>query len=287
MKQTIKFSRNLFTLSFLFIAFAFISCEQESLSDESFNIENTTFSIVNDCSECLNPEGPYVISSDSEVLVWGNGNHTKTVSYTVYNTPSNFVVEVFYERNNGNASDLIRVTALNEIQEQMSVQSGSTAVFEFALANNWETCDNVAFEIHQEGSGSPIELNGNYDLFSFCAGCTEEFNYVANEDGSYTFTYTSEENLENAEVKFTSPHITGFVALDGKEYTTNPGQGNGSNTVLTWTGDITMCEAISFTLLFDADCSQNNSGFANVFTDFKVNDVSKKGEAENIRVICE
>ncbi len=34
MKQSIKVKRNLFTLSFLFIAFAFVSCEKEEMQDD-------------------------------------------------------------------------------------------------------------------------------------------------------------------------------------------------------------------------------------------------------------
>lgn len=283
-----QINRNKFIYAILLSAFfVFTSCEQESMEGEMVNLEKMLFLTGADCAtDCLEPEGPYVAGSDITNQLWAGGKHEKIVSYTVYNTPTHFMVEVYYERNNGKASDLLRATAFNEVQEAFTVESGSTTVFEFDLQNNWEACDIVDFEIRQEGQGSPIDLSGDYSLFSFC-GCEEDFNYEENADGSYTFIYTADENLENAEVKFTTPHITGFEALDGKEYSSNPGQGNGSNTVLTWTGDITMCEEITFTLAFDADCSQNNAGFATVFSDFKVNDDSKKGETGNIKVICE
>jgi hypothetical protein len=288
MKNFIQINRNkLIYATLLGVFIIFTSCQQESIDDDFLILEKTTFIADGNCAtDCLNPEGPYVTSSDFQELAWGGGRQDKSVSYTVYNTPTHFLVEVNYERNNGNASDLIRVVALGETQEAYNVQSGSLTEFMFALESGWETCDAIDFEIRQEGQGSPIDLAGNYSLFTFC-GCTEDFNYVSNEDGSYTFIYLSEENLEQAQVKFTTPHITGFEALDGKEYTTNPGQGNGASNVLTWTGDITMCEEITFTLVFHADCFQNNAGFATVFSDFKVNDVSKKGETGNIKLICE
>jgi len=92
--------------------------------------------------------------------------------------------------------------------------------------------------------------------------------------------------LEGAEVKFTCPHISSFIAIDGKEYAINPGNSKGSPTVLTWIGDIEACTEITFTLSFEADCDQNSSGKANLFTDFKVNGESKKGDNENIVYQC-
>ena len=48
-----------------------------------------------------------------------------------------------------------------------------------------------------------------------------------------------------------------------------------NQTVLTWTGDLTACEKVTFDLTFNPDCEQNGN-HANLWTDFKVNEVSKK-----------
>jgi len=89
-------------------------------------------------------------------------------------------------------------------------------------------------------------------------------------------------------VKFTTPHITGYTAGDAKTYTINPSNPNvpGTQTVLTWTGDIEACTPITFTLSFSPDCIQNASGKLNLWTDFKVNGDSKKGTLENIKYDC-
>lgn len=123
-----------------------------------------------------------------------------------------------------------------------------------------------------------------------CGGCDESFSYVQNQDGSYTFTYQSEVDLDNAEFKFTSPHVAEITSEDGKIYTVNPGNGQGSPTVSTWVGDITACTPITFTLSFTPDCDQNQGGFANIWTDFKVNGDSKKNISEptdTIKFECE
>lgn len=118
--------------------------------------------------------------------------------------------------------------------------------------------------------------------------CTESFSYVKNEnDLTYTFTYRSPEKLENATVKFTCPHVSAVTSADGKTLTSNPGKGKGSPTVITWEGTINPCEEISFKLQFSPDCDQNDAGFANLWTDFSVNEKSKKTlETETIKYQC-
>ncbi len=71
--------------------------------------------------------------------------------------------------------------------------------------------------------------------------CEEGLSIHKEGDCWGVFTYVSAEAISGAEVSFTTPHITGFEACDGKEYTVNQGRGRGANTVLTWTGEITTC----------------------------------------------
>ncbi len=133
-----------------------------------------------------------------------------------------------------------------------------------------------------------VEISPLFSVVN-CDGCDESFSYLENEDGSYTFTYLSEVSLTDANVKFTCPHIKGFTVEDGKTYTENPANPNsqGSPTVLTLTGDIAACTPITFILSFDPDCEQNANGKLNLWTDFKVNEVSKKGSLESIKYNCE
>lgn len=114
--------------------------------------------------------------------------------------------------------------------------------------------------------------------------CLESFTYSTTDNKTVVFTYTSPVDINGAVIKLTDPHITGYTANDGKSYTVN----NPNNpTVLTWTGNITKCVPITFSITYTPDCSQNNAGFANVWTDFKVNDISKKNSATpNIKFNC-
>jgi len=273
------------------------SCEKESLQDDASRIKVQKYETASlrtmlaydDCATSCIEEGSeaYYFKSDSQA--GSNGRNAKSVGYIAYNTENQFIVEGLYEITSGtsNAKADITIESEGNIAEMEEVQSGTVVSHSINLPEGWQACDMVNFSVLQEALGSPIEFNDSYSLIGVCSsGCDESFSYVENEDGSYTFTYVNSEDLDNAEAKFTCPHIKGYEAKDGKEYSVNPGNSHGSPTVLTWNGDIDACSEITFTLSFDADCEQNKAGKANLFTDFKVNGLSKKGDKENIVFAC-
>ncbi|HZW62538.1 MAG TPA: hypothetical protein VFF15_02730 [Flavobacteriaceae bacterium] len=292
--------------SIIIISITFTSCEQESLYDqidqnhELLDDASRPLLINNallftpellpytDCAEvCIDSENELFYSiTDSQSRA--AGPNSKEVNYVAFNTSNRFFVDATYTITSGNANAKATITIdINgDTRVFDNVPSGNTVRHSIALASDWQACDVVSFSVLQEGLSMPVSFDEEYSLVGICGSCEENFSYRLNLDGSYTFFYTSEEDLDNAEVKFTSPHITGFEALDGKIYSVNPGKRNGAPTVLTWNGDIDACQELTFAIRFDADCEQTNSGFANIFTDFKVNGVSKKGTQENIRLNC-
>ncbi|SDB56794.1 hypothetical protein SAMN03097699_2185 [Flavobacteriaceae bacterium MAR_2010_188] len=283
-------------LGLLFVSFI-LSCETEQM-DEMPNAlaksqTQTALRLYQaaDCStDCIEADiEDYFVKSESSITNPGKSSNEKTVTYYAYNTPTEFVVEVIYEISGGNANAKADfVTTINgTVWEDYEVPSGVSIIHTYDLTAGYDQCEEMKFSIEQTALGKPIKFDSTYNLFAVCPDeCEESFSYELNEDSSYTFTYISEESLEDAEVKFTCPHITGFYSLDGKSYDVNPGKGQGAPTVLTYVGDIEACTPITFTMSFDADCEQNAAGFANMFTDFKVNEVSKKGDAGNIRIEC-
>jgi hypothetical protein len=180
------------------------------------------------------------------------------------------------------------IITLNDIEYTFEMDDPITPEIEtatiythaFSLPEGWIKCDPMIYEVRLEGDGQPVWLGTDetpeavtYYLYEPCT-CDEAFSYIKeNNNLSVTFTYVSEVDLTDAEVKITCPHITGFVPLDGKSYTVNNA---GNVTVLTWISDITACEEITFEFNFTPDCEQNAAGFAILWTDFKVNGASKK-----------
>jgi len=295
--QIDRFFTAICSFTILALLILLTSCEKESLNDDFTRVKASNLStaslktllVYDDCSSVCIEEGIETYYKKNNSKTGSSGPNTKEVSYNAYNTETQFIVEVTYKITSGtsNAKADITIDINGDSNILSDVIKGTTVSHSIDLPEGWQACDVVNFTIHQEALGNAIDFNESYSLIGVCStGCDESFDYEANEDGSYTFTYVSSEDLENAEVKFTCPHITVFEALDGKEYSVNPGNSKGSPTVLTWIGDIEACTELTFTLSFEADCDQNSSGKANLFTDFKVNDESKKGDNENIVYQC-
>ena len=308
--QIDRFFTAVCSFSILALLVLLSSCEKDSLQDDSLRIKASNVSAASfvakvydnsiDCNEdCIvEGSGEYYVKSNFKSEI--NGSNEKKITYYAYNTETEFFVKVKYENTNSVKAD-ITIDIMGDIFTVDDVEDGDNLIsHSMVLAdefpNGWEKCEEIKFSINatfNNSSGRGASQNDIdfvdeiYSLIGICSStCDESFSYVDNQDGSYTFTYVSSEDLNGADVKFTCPHITGFEVLDGKEYEVNPGNSKGSPTVLTWTGDIQACTEITFTLAFDSDCDQTNSGKANLFTDFKVNGESKKGDNGNIVYQC-
>lgn len=304
-----------FSFYCIILSVTFFSCESEELfnvqnaenfktansskkSDSNFKTETiSTFEVdpdlvlldYTDCESVCIEEGVKTYFKIIDSKTGSSGPNTKQVSYEAYNTETQFIINVFYDIIAGNSNSKADITITIDGDDLLfeDVEKGSTVSHSIDLTVNWKACDEIKFQISQEGLGTQISFDETYALVGVCPeGCEEGFSYIENEDDSYTFTYISAEDLTDASIKFTCPHIVSFESLDGKTYSVNPGNGKGSPTVLTWNGDIEACTEITFTLAFEADCEQNEGGFANIFTDFKVNGISKKGSNSNIKFEC-
>ncbi|CAN5388440.1 hypothetical protein BH23BAC2_BH23BAC2_21850 [soil metagenome] len=109
-------------------------------------------------------------------------------------------------------------------------------------------------------------------------GCEESFTYVMNSNGSYTFTYVPAEDMDNAEVVFT---FAQSVVVSGLQGWTSNGVTMQSRI------DLDACEVYTWTVGLNTDCNGRGQKEANLWTDFKVNDDSKKHEGTpNIEKSC-
>lgn len=136
----------------------------------------------------------------------------------------------------------------------------------FATAGDYQ----LRYKIGAGGFSDPVTVK------VINCGCDESFSYVANDNGSYTFTYVPAEDLANANLVFTfaqgayASGLTGFSP---------------AGVTMQKTMDLVACETYSWEVVLTPDCNgaQKNS---NVWTDFKVGDESKKGELDNIVISC-
>lgn len=122
------------------------------------------------------------------------------------------------------------------------------------------------------GFSDPVTVN-----VTNCAECVESFNYEHIEGNTYAFTYIPEENMINVPVVFTFAQTVDTDGFD--DSWTSAGQ-----TVQKYM-DLTKCEPYTWTLQLTKDCKAGTPN-NNVWTDFKVNGISKKGDLGNIVQEC-
>jgi len=278
-----KTTRILALLLFVSISiFVIISCQKNDLKNDSGDnatgkaptnsvLQETTPSVsLPDCNTfCIAAEGPYVESTGSRTLTWGNPanpEHWKTVSHVAYNTATSLIVKVTFTHSGGNASNTVSVTALGATKSVATLASGATATFTFDLPAGWNACDKVPFSIYQEGQNSPMNLSCSYSLYGICAskGCETSFTGEAIACGNAreaVYTFTSKDALTNFKIQGGLTNFTGADAevtwTGGSNITKSQWTvGGSSNRVIKIEGDIDACETITIRITWNS----TNSG---------------------------
>ena len=154
------------------------SCSLESITDDfpdtdlQFAQLRIAQAVAGSCEDdCIEPGSDiyYPVSDEATLSV---GPNTKSVSYTAYNTETDFVVDVTYAITSGRSNPEATITIDidgNEV-EYTGVIPGSTVSHTVPLAEDWAGCDAVSFSILQEGLGAPITFNESYALIPVCLG---------------------------------------------------------------------------------------------------------------------
>jgi hypothetical protein len=146
------------------------------------------------------------------------------------------------------------------------------------------TAGTYTFTAHYVGAGSNGYNDSNSDPISVeveeCVGCDESFSYVDNGDNeAYVFTYIPAEDVSGAILVFTFAQGVAESATGLNGWATN-----GSTRQITM--DLVACQEYTWTVDLTPDCS-GSSANSNVWTDFKVDDISKKNsETPTITESC-
>ncbi|HAH22938.1 MAG TPA: hypothetical protein DCL77_04115 [Prolixibacteraceae bacterium] len=248
----------------------FFSCQKAEVVNGEQELKLKSAS---NCSVCV----PNWMDSKASYSGWIKFNSTNAVPSTfldVWN--DNAQVHYTVYRTSGTFTE-VRVNGI------MVISGDAISTYSWAVALNpgWKACDQIITSIELRGvSGGTGRTNNpsfTYYLREKCVGCTESFNYTDNGNKTYTFTYTPAEDLVDQPVAFTFAQGVVVTGL-GEEWVT---AGNTRQKTMSFT----KCMPVVWTLSLQANCSGNSSQ-SNVWTDFKVNNVSKKGELSNITQTC-
>ena len=171
------------------------------------------------------------------------------------------------------------------LQVQQWIAGVWVQVYQISQSISTTTCFPLTFpnaETYQLrykiGSGGFTQVPVN--VVDCSEGCDESFSYVDNGSNSYTFTYTPSESVVGAHVVFTfaqGTYVSGLADFSAEGVTMQK------------TMDLVACSTYEWTVVLQSNCKGLGQLKANVWTDFKVNDFSKKNISEptpNIEISC-
>lgn len=296
----------LFLTAFLAIAMVFYACEKNDLKPERGNSpngqvlaefvgdENGENEPAYDCEEvCIDlsadPVEYFEISGQASYISNPQNNNNpngKYLYYTVYNTENSFVVELTYTRDNGSNDPTVKASVIYGDETKTKEKTLGYGIKEqFVFDLDIVACEEVTWEFEETtfDLSASLKSNGTYFLVGVCQteDCEEEFKYTENEDGSFTFTYISPVDIPEAELVFTFAQMVDVEGLDSETW-----EANGAT--MQATIDIEACQVYEWTVTFsNPRCTGQGQSEINAWTDFKVNDDSKKGDLKNIVIPCE
>lgn len=243
----------------------FTSCQKDEETNEN-RVSEPTFSLsrTGDCeTDCIVVGGPYFDTQDSEIVSWGGryGNaNSKTIDIKYYNTATNFVLEV---KSTSGWSDL--VIDGNSVWTGGPVAANSWGVYSYPLANGWQACDVIDFELAVAGNGPSASFDVNYNLIGLCPeGCETSFTGEAISCGSAReaiYTFTADTDQEYIKIQGGLTNFTGedaIISVSGGNLSYSQSTpGGSSNRVIKVEGSVSECETIIVHITWN---STNNGG---------------------------
>ncbi|MGE5395256.1 MAG: hypothetical protein ACM3P1_10960 [Candidatus Saccharibacteria bacterium] len=268
-----KKNRLIFVFATLLIGVALVfSCQKEEATSDGQGLKLKSASI--DCGTCV-PDWTASLVTYGGWVKYNKPAEGANIKLDVYNDGANVYYKVY--RPSGTFGEVW----VDGVQVYMGV-GVSTYSWQKTLAEGWDACDPVTCSIELRGvSGGTGRTNNKsitYYLREKCMdSCEESFTYTNNGNNSYTFTYTPDEDMIDQTVVFTFPQAKTVLGLDESWETKGATRQK--------TMSFTECEPVSWTLTFTPDCA-GHSGQSNVWTDFTIGGVPKKGSLTNIVIEC-
>ncbi len=274
----------------LFLAIGVTACSVESIdSTENLVVADAKANLKNQVSTSAHttPLSSYTFFSGNSVnekakLTVSNTCDVITLNFTPLNDePIVVKFDIFktlpaVDVNPGNG----KITLPNGTISSNEANLDSDGNYSISFSDLGVTdADNVFIFARMGNEDAGSQVLGDWEYFTYDVTaedcCEERFTYFDNNDGTYTFTYTVGEDMDDAELVFTfaqGAYVSGLSA----DFSQN---GNGQTYKATM--DLEKCDVLEYTVTLTPTCSGSGNKTSNVWTDFKVNDVSQKADPED------
>ncbi len=272
-----NYVNSLFTVLMVVIS-VLVSCTKEvqSPEDESVTLGGDMMlksaSVLPDCSSLSITPGAeiYYKRTESNIVSWGSKNgpsNSKIVEIEYYNTETEFILKV---KSTSGWLDLL----INGISKWNggAVAANEWGIYKVPLAEGWKACDLISYDLKVTGNGPQASFTVRYYLIGICSHCREQFNYEKNFDGTYTFSYTPSQDYTNANVVFTFTQAD-HVIISGLPGWITEGQ------IRKKSMNLVRCKTYEW-IVGVSPKYNSHAEDADLWTDFKVNSISKKNISE-------
>jgi hypothetical protein len=187
-----------------------------------------------------------------------------TITGSVSSTFAAFTGGVVYlEQFNGVGYDVVASAAVTTTSKSVSYNFSSATAGSYVFRTRYSGTDGTP------SNGYNASTSDDFTVTVENCGCDEAFSYVENGDGTITFTYVPSEDLAGANLVLTFAQ-SAVVSIPG--FTK-------SGATMQATMDLEACETYTWTATIESlRCTGQGQTTVNAWTDFTVNEVSKKND---------
>ncbi len=238
------------------------SCaKEEIISTNSTPVKHMQAAAYESCeSQCIVAgSGDYFVKSGS--LSGKIGSNTKGITYSAYNTETDFVVVVSYNRTpvTSKSSSTITVT-VNGVSQSNTIVNHKSATYTFPLASGWNGCDETSVSIAETVFDGAAAMSGNttYNLIGICNSCSLEGDNFSGNVTSCTgtreavYTLSSEDGMSSFTIDGDIHGSTGtpVVSISGGDNISHTiaRKGSSNNYDITVNGTLGACSTVTVTV---------------------------------------
>lgn len=218
-------------------------------------------------TQCIEPSsGDYFYKTGN--VNGAIGSRTKGLTYKVYNTETDFVVEVSYSRTPSTSAgtSTVKVT-VNGTDQTKTIANNSSATYTFPLASGWEGCDATNWSLVETvfDGAAALSASDAYGLIGLC-GCVYDGNSFTGDintcgtNREVVYTLTSEDGITGFKMQGgLTAHSTSeptVTVTGGSGITVTKKEVGNANYVITVEGNVSSCSDVKVQI----NWSSSNSG---------------------------